>query len=254
MDIRVFADRVKHKSLPAGYNHEWAKDYDSAWDYTRSMSNYHFDKFQVEQEGEWYARVGRYVGDWTPAIPTILEKGRDMTFKEFTEKGLRPFKDNQNNLVDHDQKDRTAHGGAEYNDSTNVVLAKDVDAWPVFQRMLDVWHLEAGDFRIHVQWPGQFFAPHIDKLWHRCPEEPARITRFFVMLSDYEPGQHVMYGNTIIDKWRAGDIHIFDNLNAPHASANTSTEPRPMLVITGLRTKATDEILARATADSRYEV
>ena len=64
------------------------------------------------------------------------------------------------------------------------------------------------------------------------------------MLQDWEPGQFIMYGNLQYDRWRAGDIHTFDWQNIPHATANASNKPRPMLVVTGVKSEATDKILS----------
>jgi hypothetical protein len=65
-----------------------------------------------------------------------------------------------------------------------------------------------------------------------------------VMMQDWEPGQFIMYGNQIYDQWRAGDAHTFDWPNTPHATANASLTPRPMLVITGVKTEKTRQILS----------
>ena len=66
-----------------------------------------------------------------------------------------------------------------------------------------------------------------------------------VMLQDWEPGQFLMYGNQMFDRWRAGDVHTFDWQNLPHATANASLTPRPMLVVTGVKTEKTRQLLAK---------
>jgi hypothetical protein len=136
----------------------------------------------------------------------------------------------------------------------SIVLEEFLDQFPKIKAMVDFWKLENVSYRGHVQWPGQFFAPHIDKLWHRNPVDPSRIVRIIVTLEDYEPGQFITYGNAVINKWHAGDVHIFDTLNVPHATVNISTKPRPNMTITGLRTPETDAILASATQHSTYEI
>jgi hypothetical protein len=73
-------------------------------------------------------------------------------------------------------------------------------------------------------------------------------------LEDYEPGQILLYGNSTVTQWRAGDIHMFDTLNVPHATVNLSTKPRPNITITGLRTSKTDEVLLAANKDAIYNV
>jgi hypothetical protein len=75
-----------------------------------------------------------------------------------------------------------------------------------------------------------------------------------VSLDDYEPGQVIVYGNSVLTQWQAGDVHIFDTLNVPHGTFNISTKPRPNLTITGLRTELTDQRLAQANKDSRYQI
>ena len=53
-----------------------------------------------------------------------------------------------------------------------------------------------------------------------------------------------MYGNQQFDRWRAGEVHKFDWQNLPHATANASNIPRPMLVITGVQTATTRELMS----------
>jgi hypothetical protein len=53
-----------------------------------------------------------------------------------------------------------------------------------------------------------------------------------------------MYGNQQYDRWKAGDIHTFDWQNTPHATANASNKPRPMLVVTGVKSQGTNKILS----------
>ena len=84
------------------------------------------------------------------------------------------------------------------------------------------------------------------KNFTKCPSLQ-KMTDFFALrpvLQDWEPGQFLMYGNQQFDRWRAGDVHKFDWQNLPHATANASNLPRPMLVITGVKTHTTREILS----------
>jgi alpha-ketoglutarate-dependent taurine dioxygenase len=66
------------------------------------------------------------------------------------------------------------------------------------------------------------------------------IVRITVMLEDWQPGQFIIYGNTVYQQWRAGDCHFFDWKNIPHATANASEHTRITLQVTGLRTALTD--------------
>jgi hypothetical protein len=254
LDINQYISRVKHKSLPSDFAHQEGLKFASSWDYAKSMSNYHFDKWRKESEGEWYHCLGRYVGDWSDAVPRIIEKSKELDWADITTKGLRTgFVGGQTPMKEQEANDRAAHGLSDV-EYTNVVLEDFIDQFPSIKNMVDYWCLEKVTYRVHVQWPGQTFAPHIDKLWHRCPEDPSRIIRFIVTLSDWEYGQFLMYGNSIYTQWHAGDVHIFDTNNVPHCTVNLSRVPRPNITITGLRTRETDQRLAAAGPDSRYSV
>ena len=47
----------------------------------------------------------------------------------------------------------------------------------------------------------------------------------------------------LYQQWHAGDFHIFDWPNVPHATANASQHSRITLQITGLRTAETNKII-----------
>lgn len=254
MDIKKYNDRIKYKSLPPDFNHQDGAKYQSSYEYTKTLSNYHFDKWIAESEGEWFNRLGRYVGDWSSVIPELIERSKELSWDESTKQGLRPgFASGQTPMQQQEEHDRRKHG-LDKVDQTNLVLEKFLDQYDFIKKMVDFWSLEKPSYRLHVQWPGQAFGMHIDKLWHRCPENPARIVRIAVHLADFEPGQVMCYGNATYTQWRAGDIHMFDTLNVPHGTFNLSTSPRPNLVITGLRTELTDQRLAKASADREYPI
>lgn len=254
MDINQYADRVKFKSLPADFNHQDGKNYKSSYEYTKTFSNYHFDKFKEESEGDWYHKLGRFVGDWSDDVTKIIEKSKELGWDQQTKQGLRPgFPGGQSPMKDQEAYDRVVHG-LDKTDQTNLVLENYLDQFPSIKAMVDFWCLEKPSYRAHVQWPGQFFGTHIDKLWHRNPTDPARIVRLIITLADWEQGHIITYGNCTLTQWHAGDVHIFDTLNVPHGTANISTTPRPNITITGLRTPEFDAKLAAATADSRYQI
>jgi len=254
MDINQYGRRIKYKSLPEDFNHQEGVKYKSSYEYTKTFSNYHFDKWQTESEGDWYHNLGRFQGDWSDNVAKIIEKSRELGWDQSTAQGQRPgFPGGQSPMRAQEEYDRKLHG-LDKTDQTNLVLEDYLDRFPKIKKMVDHWALEKVSYRAHVQWPGQFFGVHIDKLWHRNPVDPARIVRIIVCLADYEPGQLLIYGNSVLTQWRAGDVHIFDTLNVPHGTANISTKPRPNITITGLRTELTDQKLREASANARYFV
>ena len=254
MDIEQYIERVKYQSLPEDFNHQEGAKYQSSYEYTKTFSNYHFDKWQAESEGEWYHQLGRFQGDWSADVDKIIEKSRELGWDESTARGQRPgFPGGQSPMRAQEAYDRKLHD-LDHTDQTNLVLEDYLDQFPKIKQMVDYWALEKVSYRAHVQWPGQFFGIHIDKLWHRNPVDPARIVRIIVSLADYEPGQLLAYGNSVLTQWRAGDVHIFDTLNVPHGTANLSVKPRPNITITGLRTAETDQKLLESSPNSVYPV
>jgi hypothetical protein len=254
MQIKQYTERVKYKSLPKDFNHQEGVKYNSSYEYTKTFSNYHFDKWKEETEGEWFHRLGRFDGNWADALTKIVEKSKELGWDESTKQGLRPgFVNGQTPMASQEEYDRKQHGLAEV-DQTQLVVEKFLEQFDFITQMVNFWRFEKPSYRVHVQWPGQAFGMHIDKLWHRCPEDPSRIMRICINLADFEPGQVMCYGNTTYTQWRAGDIHTFDTLNIPHGTFNLSTSPRPNLVITGLRTAETDKKLELARPDSVYNL
>jgi hypothetical protein len=104
--------------------------------------------------------------------------------------------------------------------------------------------------RIHVQKPGQLWHLHIDKLYKWFPEDPSRIGRYFIQLTNWQPGQFWEYGNFHWNQWRAGSVTSFDWKNLPHSTANAGFHPRVTLQLTGIITEKTQEFLRALTTSA----
>lgn len=248
MDPNKYAKKAKFKSLPLDFQYQDATGYESNWDYIKNtFSNYHFDKWKFDEEGDWFDVLGRFELD--PNMENILtnmeEESKKMGWNDLTTMAVHPgFPGGQSPLHNLEEHDRRASGIT--GEFTQIVPEAEMCEIPEIQGLATYWKLKRLRTRIHVQMPGQTFIQHIDKLWHRNPADPTKVLRIMVALRDYEPGQIITYGNAVYSRWRAGDISTFDTLNVPHASVNLSRAPRPFLVITGVRTEETDEILARS--------
>ena len=98
--------------------------------------------------------------------------------------------------------------------------------------------------RIHIQYPGELWHRHIDKLQKWCPEDPTKVLRAFIQLTSWQPGQFWEYGNYHWNQWAAGDVSTFDWANIPHSTANAGHNPRITLQITGIITNKTKDFLS----------
>lgn len=223
--------------------------YDSNWDWCRAHSRYHFDNNRRDQLGEWYSILGRFQGDWSKDLADLSHAHAPITW------ATRKFygdHDRVSPMLAQEEYDLEQSGAPV--DLQLTDMTDDVERYPTFWRMSEFFGLEESKRRVHYQLPGQMFNIHIDKLWERCPEEPGRVLRVTIMLQDWEPGQFYLYGTSVYDHWRAGDIHIFDWANVPHATANASRSPRPCLQITGLKTAKTLQILDQASTQPVYQI
>ena len=207
--------------------------YNSNWEWTKSNSNYHFDNTTIDGEGECYRVCGKFHGNWSNELNEVIENSNSVTWATRDEGG--------NDLLTHEEYDLSAVGTA--TDIELINFNTDCEQYNKINMIADYFKLDNIQKRIHVQTTGQLWNLHIDKLYQYYPEDPSKIVRITIMLTDWEPGQFYMYGNRMYKRWEAGEIHIFDWANIPHATANTSYHPRVSLQLTGVKTEETDDII-----------
>jgi len=212
-------------------------EYNSNWEAQKAKSSYHFNNDVMDPLYDRVERLGQFVGDWADEIEQVKQTARPATWRNRSRTG-KP-----NPMVAAEENDLLEAGM----DPDQVFSHLEYNITPKFQSMADTFGLVGGDYppqiRVHVQWPGQVFTRHIDKLEKWCPEDPTRVARIMVMLTDWEQGQTNQYGNFTYTNWKAGDIHTFDWINVPHSSANASLEPRVSLLCTGVMTDKTLDFL-----------
>ena len=223
-------------------------EYSSSWQWCVDHSRYHFDNFKTDQPGEWFQVLGRFKGNWGKEVAQA--EGKPITWA--TRKFYGNDDDTVSPMLAQEENDLHTTGAPVDLELTNAVF--DISPYPTLTRMSEYFGIEDAKIRMHYQQPGQMFNLHIDKLQERCPDDPERVIRMTIMLADWEPGQFYSYGNYTYSQWRAGDVHIFDWANVPHATANASRSMRPVLQVTGLKTNRTRELLADAGPESRYQV
>jgi hypothetical protein len=223
------------------------QEHDSSWAWTVERSNYHFDKLREDRPGEWFTKLGRFTGDWQAEIDDIKTKALPMNWE--TRKFYGPNDRRYSPMLAQEERDIAVVGGDPKMTITH--MWDQLDGYPTLTKMVDFFAIEQPKIRVHVQKLGDMFNMHIDKLWD-VDAEPDNVIRLTVMLEDWEPGQFYMYGNLVYDRWRAGDAHVFDWPNVPHATANASRKIRPTLQVTGRKTAKTRELLAAATYGTIY--
>jgi len=210
----------------------------SSWQQTVTKSRYHFDR--TRQDPRWDTVTGLGWIDpeaWQDDLNTIIRDAAPATWQ------TRGYQEKDRPIPSEDL-------AAEQNDLRTIGADPDMVisniGWELPRSLRDI----TADFalanemnRLHVQWPGQVWTRHIDKLDKFCPEDPGRVMRIMIQLTDWQPGQFWEFGNYQYRGWRAGDVVTFDWRNVPHCTANAGHQPRITLQLTGARTAGTEKYL-----------
>lgn len=217
----------------------------SAWEMTRQKSSYHFDTKKMDPKYDTVNVLGNILPCWQNELAEIIAQSRAATWRTRGKDFIAGRPASELDAEDYDMEQ--AGYGKDYKISN---LSYELS--PLLQRISNLFGLDDNLPRLHVQMPGQVWNIHIDKLEKWCPEDPSRITRIFIQLTDWQQGQFWNYGNYMYSGWSAGDVTTFDWINVPHATANASYEPRVTLQLTGLITDQTREFLRKLGSQSPY--
>lgn len=210
----------------------------SSWDITKASSTYHFDSQRVDTVQDVMAYLGHIEPTWTADLANIIENSRPSTWE------TRGYRGQGRDIPQADL-------AAEEYDIERVgadpkMIITNLN-WSIPQSLRQIsarFALEDCMERIHVQWPGQVWNLHLDKLQKWQPDDPSKVMRFFIQLTDWQPGQFWEYGNYHWNQWRAGNVSTFDWPNIPHCTANAGHHPRVTFQLTGVRTAETLAFLA----------
>ena len=209
---------------------------ESNWELQKSKSSYHFDTSIVDPRYDNVQGLGKFTGDWSQELEQVIESARPVSWRTRSKTG------EAGKWIDQEEYDLK-----EANADPNMIITNmEYNLSPVFREMCDKIGLANREDRIHVQWPGQVFTIHIDKLEKIYPEDPTKVMRIMIQLTDWEQGQFAQYGNYTHQGWKAGDIYTFAWKHTPHSSANASLKPRVSLLTTGIKTKTTRDFLKEA--------
>ena len=207
----------------------------SNWEEGKLKSTYHFNKWH--KDTDCIEHLGRFTGGWQSELQAVIEDAKPLNWSNRREGSGRPDGD-----VQAEENDLREAGA----DPKMTIYRglKDFTKCPALQRMTDFFALGPVKSKLHIQFTGEVLNIHIDKLYD-LNADPKNVIRIMIMLQDWEPGQFLMYGNQMFNRWVTGDIHKFDWPNIPHATANASNKPRAMLVVTGVMSDTTRKILSK---------
>ena len=205
----------------------------SNWEDAKKRSNYHFNNDIIDKNN--IKHIGKFIGSWKKEVDEVINDAKKLNWSN-----RRASTDRPNNDVQAEEND-LINAGADpkmtiYRGLTDFSKCKTI------QKISEYWGLDKLKAKMHVQFTGEVLNMHIDKLYD-LDDDPNNVIRIMIMLDDWQPGQFLIYGNQVFDRWESGHIHYFDWQNLPHATANASLYPRPMLVLTGVMTDRTRELI-----------
>ena len=210
----------------------------SSWDYTKERSTYHFDTNRKDRPEDVLTYLGRITGiDWSADLESIVEASKPATWETRGYKGEGVPPPREDLIAEEYDIERV---GA---DPKMIITNLNWQLPPSLQLISDAFGLDDCMNRIHVQLPGQVWNLHIDKLNKWAPDDPSKVMRIFVQLTDWQPGQFWEYGNYHWNQWRSGDVSTFDWANMPHSTANAGHHPRITFQLTGIKTEKTEQFL-----------
>jgi hypothetical protein len=218
----------------------------SSWDETRLQSRYHFDSTRIDPMYDTVNYLGQFAPCWQQELKAIVEESRPATWATRGYKGP-------------DIPPPGEDLAAEEYDLARIGVKPDMAisniGWNIpliLQRISNLFGLDDPMNRLHVQWPGQVWTRHIDKLQKWAPQDPDSIMRVMIQLTDWQPGHFWNYGNYTHQGWRAGDVTTFDWQNVPHSTANAGHVPRVTFQITGVITDQTRNFLRQLRSKTPY--
>ena len=210
----------------------------SSWDKLVEKSTYHFDSKRIDNKDDVIVSLGHIAPYWDDELEQILADAKPANWETRGFKGEGVFVPKPE--LEEEEYDLERVGV----DPKVIITDLSWKLGPKLKAISDAFGLDDCMERIHVQKPGQLWHRHIDKLYKWFPEDPGQVGRYFIQLTDWQPGQFWEYGNYHWNHWQAGDVSTFDWQNTPHSTANAGFHPRATLQLTGIITDKTREFLA----------
>jgi|TARA_R110002167_G_scaffold157517_1_gene352509 hypothetical protein len=207
----------------------------SSWDKNKERSKYHFNPELMHPLYDTVDRVGHIDLSRVPAtdLQKVIEESYGATWRTRGNKdkhgkiGVRSRKEEEFQAEEYDLEN-TGY------EADHVISNLNWNIPDSIQTIADEFKLERQMTRVHVQFPGQVWNLHMDKLEKWAPDNPDSVERYMVQLTDWNPGQWFSYGNYTFEHWKAGDVTTFNWQDVPHSTANAGHHPRVTLQVTGI--------------------
>ena len=209
----------------------------SNWEETKKNSSYHFDNFKIDPNFDRVLHLGKIKDDFSQTIKEAIEYSKPATWETRGYKGEGVLPPREDLIKEEYDLEKTGYG------KDYVITHMNWEINDQLNRISKMFCLKDCMERIHIQKPGEVWNLHIDKLQKWCPDDPSKVLRVFIHLTDWEQGHFWSFGNYNYSQWRAGDVFTFDWENLPHSTANAGHTARVTFQITGVKTKKTDEFL-----------
>jgi len=197
------------------------------WEWSEKNADWHFD---THAQTEDLINLGRFIGDWGDE----LEK-------------IDAYADKPGILHPRYPLAKDWHSWGYPKALVNYMVKYDVPER--FTKLGEHLNLEFQEFKIQSQLPGQVTPLHVDN--HASffrkynlddlPPNP-KVIKAVVALNDWDWGQYFFVGTQVWHQWKKGDIVTWDE-SIPHATANAGKSVRHLLMITGVTSKDTKNIL-----------
>ena len=212
------------------------------WQLTKDRSNYHFDPKKQDSRWDRIWWLGKIVGSWEDELAIAIEKSKPVPW------GTQSLEKFQSEEYEEELALKKSIGMWVKSPVTNLFF----DLPSVFEKMSNLFGLENKMARVHVQWPGQVWPMHVDRLDSYNRSDINSVRRFTIQLHDWQPGHFWIYGNQHWTTWNSGDVATFDWQNVPHGTANCGIVPRATLQVTGIETEQTREFLKSLEKQDYY--
>jgi hypothetical protein len=105
------------------------------------------------------------------------------------------------------------------------LLSFDIDPPWITDELFEWW--------VTKMYPGQYIPVHKDNL----RGGDINTKRYWIPLSDYDPGHIFLYEDTIVTKYKKGDLYLYDEAQAWHGAINLGSTPRIILQVSTYHTK-----------------